>query len=608
MRLGDAAADGQAEPGAALVARVGSVDLLEALEDRLQLVLRNAAPFVAHGHDVRVVGHAPGDVDGGVGRRELDGVADQIDHRLQNAVGIDEQLRRRGVDEDLHAGAVGHRLHRFAGLLQQLGDWHRLSMQLHAARVHLLQVEDVVDQPAEAIGVGERDVEHALPFGRRIAEQAGAEEPDGAADGGQRRAQFVADGGDEFVFHPLDGQPLADVAEGDDDAGRGTEGVDDGAGGVFDRDRDIVDAQEVAAAGADARVEPGAADAALIEGQLPIGAGRGMNAVMKAAADEARRFGAEDSGRGGVHERDDAGEVEAEDAFSRRIEDGVGALHGRAQFLGARQHLAFQVDLVGLQRFVALADFPQHGIERLLHRRQLVVVRVRPLGHAHREVLVAAHALRGAGEIAQRTADQLLQSGRHHQRQQQCHHQDDRAGGGLHAHSAAHFAQVGGEDERTDVLVAVDDGLRNDHVVLVLRSLLPLSIRREHAAGMVENGAGDGRWMRAYAGDDLGSRLHVVEHHGGVAFGGDHRGEHSQVIERAAAEADVVVEDERAACHGQRAGGGQHDDGADLLADGKIAQRLHRTGPTMRARLNPLDCSAMACGKSSRPASSMIID
>ena len=45
----------------------------------------------------------------------------------------------------------------------------------------------------------------------------------------------------------------------------------------------------------------------------------------------------------------------------------------------------------------------------------------------------------------------------------------------------------------------------------------------------------------------------------------------------------LVVDDEPAARRGQRAGGGQHDDGADLLPDGKIAQRSHSTGPTMRA-------------------------
>ena len=66
--LDEAAADGEAEAGAALLARVGGVDLLEALEDRLQLIGRDAATFV---------GDAEQDVAVVLGRRERHDPADR---------------------------------------------------------------------------------------------------------------------------------------------------------------------------------------------------------------------------------------------------------------------------------------------------------------------------------------------------------------------------------------------------------------------------------------------------------------------------------------------------------------------------------------------------
>ncbi len=46
MLLDDAAADGEAEAGAALLAGVGGLDLLEAVEDAVELIAGNAAAFV----------------------------------------------------------------------------------------------------------------------------------------------------------------------------------------------------------------------------------------------------------------------------------------------------------------------------------------------------------------------------------------------------------------------------------------------------------------------------------------------------------------------------------------------------------------------------------
>src|SRR5271154_6214658 len=83
----DAAADGEAEAGAAHGAGVGGVDLVEALEDALELVGGDAAALIAD-LDFGLVGvdAAGAEVDLGAGRGELDGVGDEVGEGLQDAV------------------------------------------------------------------------------------------------------------------------------------------------------------------------------------------------------------------------------------------------------------------------------------------------------------------------------------------------------------------------------------------------------------------------------------------------------------------------------------------------------------------------------------------
>ena len=68
MLLDDAAADGESEAGAALLAGVGGFDLLEAIEDGVELVGGDAAAFVGDLEEDGVGGGFGEDADGG-GRR-----------------------------------------------------------------------------------------------------------------------------------------------------------------------------------------------------------------------------------------------------------------------------------------------------------------------------------------------------------------------------------------------------------------------------------------------------------------------------------------------------------------------------------------------------------
>ena len=86
--LDDAAADGEAEAGAALLARVGGLDLLEAIEDGVEFVGGDAAALVDDLEEDGVAGGLGVDADGGGWRRKLDRVGEEIGEDLEDAVSV----------------------------------------------------------------------------------------------------------------------------------------------------------------------------------------------------------------------------------------------------------------------------------------------------------------------------------------------------------------------------------------------------------------------------------------------------------------------------------------------------------------------------------------
>ena len=91
-------------------------------------------------------------------------------------------------------------------------------MKLGFAAADALEIENVVDEADEAVGVADGDVEHLLALFGAGVECAAGEEAECSADGGERGAKLVGDGGDEFVLHAVEGAALGGVGEGDDDA------------------------------------------------------------------------------------------------------------------------------------------------------------------------------------------------------------------------------------------------------------------------------------------------------------------------------------------------------------------------------------------------------
>ena len=62
-----------------------------------------------------------------------------------------------------------------AGLLGEIAHGAAANLQRRAAGLHALEVEDVVDEADEAVGVGDGDAEEVERFGVDVADDAGGE-------------------------------------------------------------------------------------------------------------------------------------------------------------------------------------------------------------------------------------------------------------------------------------------------------------------------------------------------------------------------------------------------------------------------------------------------
>ena len=219
MLLDDAAADGEAEAGAALLAGVGGLDLLEAVEDGVELVGGDAAAFVDDLEEDGVGGGLGVDADGGGDGGELDGVGEEIGEDLEDAVGVAVEEEGFGIgglgdggglEREVDGVGVGHGGHGVDGLLGEIAEGAAADLEGGAAGLHALEVEDVVDEADEAVGVGDGDAEEVEGLGVDVADDAGGEQAEGSANAGERGAQLVGDGGDELV---LEGVELGALGE-----------------------------------------------------------------------------------------------------------------------------------------------------------------------------------------------------------------------------------------------------------------------------------------------------------------------------------------------------------------------------------------------------------
>ena len=169
--VGQLAADGQPQAGAAELAAGAGVGLLERLEDDALLLGRDADARIRHleGDDAALAQHR---VAGGpaAGRRrdgephaavrgELEGVREQVLQHLLQPLGVgDEAASQPRVD--LHVEGQGAALRLVpegtADHVEQVGEVDLLGLHRHGARFDLRQVEDVGDQ-VQQVGAGAVD-------------------------------------------------------------------------------------------------------------------------------------------------------------------------------------------------------------------------------------------------------------------------------------------------------------------------------------------------------------------------------------------------------------------------------------------------------------------
>ena len=181
---------------------------------------------------------------GRIRRRELDGVRQQIRDHLQQAIGIARDLRSRGVVQQLHAGGIGHRLHIFNGLLHDIRQLHRAEGQRFAPALNALQIENVVDQSHQPVGVGEGNAQQVRSLLVHVAQHSRRQQSQCPANRSQRRAQLVAHRGDELILHPIKSVALADVAKTQYPAGKAAVPTD-GRQHIFSREGIAIGAEEV---------------------------------------------------------------------------------------------------------------------------------------------------------------------------------------------------------------------------------------------------------------------------------------------------------------------------------------------------------------------------
>ena len=147
--------------------------------------------------------------------RVLDEVAEDLVHLVRVQPGLRQV--RRGLDPEPVRGVAG-RDPPGDDLLGPLRDVHQLAVDLDPARLDPGHVQQLGDQPGHPVSVGVDGLQHD-PF-LVIGESCplGQQRRGEAFDAGQRRAQFVGDGGHQVGTAALKTRTLLRSAQGDHNA------------------------------------------------------------------------------------------------------------------------------------------------------------------------------------------------------------------------------------------------------------------------------------------------------------------------------------------------------------------------------------------------------
>ena len=132
--------------------------------------------------------------DAAAGRAVPVGVVEQVGEHLRETGGVGRDVQVGGHVDDVDGAAPGDAGLRH-GALDELADVDRGQRERRAAAVDAAEVEQVADERAEALGLGQRGAQHGV-VGTHDAVDEVLEQ---GLLGGERRAQLVGDRGDELA-------------------------------------------------------------------------------------------------------------------------------------------------------------------------------------------------------------------------------------------------------------------------------------------------------------------------------------------------------------------------------------------------------------------------
>ena len=176
--------------------------LAELLEHQRLLRQRHAGAVVLHLHAQAAGLHPQPDVDtAAFSRHKLGGIGQQVQHHLQQPVGVSAQQRHgiRFVQQHQRAAFAEEFGSGLQSALQELAELDLVVQPLGVAGLDLGHVQHLVDEPAQAFGLGHHQAQELLALRavhlRVVAHQLGQ-----CADAGQRGAQLVGDAAHEVVL------------------------------------------------------------------------------------------------------------------------------------------------------------------------------------------------------------------------------------------------------------------------------------------------------------------------------------------------------------------------------------------------------------------------
>ena len=148
VHLDELADQRQAQTGALVPPRVGSVHLGEGVENALLIFLLDSDPRVDDGDRQRLAVAPRPHGDAATRMRELDRVAQEVVHRLLDLAAVCQDLETGLRDVGNELDVLAPRLHAQERhrLLDHRSDLELLQAESHLAGLNLRQVQDLVDQ------------------------------------------------------------------------------------------------------------------------------------------------------------------------------------------------------------------------------------------------------------------------------------------------------------------------------------------------------------------------------------------------------------------------------------------------------------------------------